>query len=525
MRIQHFKMRIITFLLLNIASVHVIYAQQKKLVAYVYEGNNRGLAQYFEMELKYNGTVIDKKISDENGKVEFNIKSGENFIIHGEREGFYSFEHNVNLLQNDEITYVKIPVKRLPGYDFEVLISEKMDTISRKAESIENTTTLVLNNTNKIIEAKEKNYKHDFSYKMMSGNHYSFLFSKEGYLTKRIEVNVNVNGCILCFTGLQLPQVAKSMTDDNKAGTISANMYLETLQFGVSKNIPNIVFDKTTDELNNSSKFEADKFALLLQDNANINIDLEYNNNAGYPNETVQKRILNFRKYLIKKGIDDSRISTKIIGPKNNEKSNYVSYSISAYNSNEAIAVHKDFKEKELPKIDIISEPALAENTATTNAVEHFSSPEKSIKKTEENNNPDELSKEAEIQHLYDNLKQEKAQKTESAVNEIKTSPKTETPEAIKAVAKPHNESNIIAISSEKYRVELMQLNIFLPIDAPIFKENPDVFTEKQKNKKIAYLTNSYPNEQEANARLKKIIQQGYNDAKVVKYIDGKRVE
>jgi hypothetical protein len=91
MRIQHFKMRIITFLLLNIASVHVIYAQQKKLVAYVYEGNNRGLAQYFEMELKYNGTVIDKKISDENGKVEFNIKKWRKFYNSWRKRRFLQF--------------------------------------------------------------------------------------------------------------------------------------------------------------------------------------------------------------------------------------------------------------------------------------------------------------------------------------------------------------------------------------------------------------------------------------------------
>jgi len=504
---------------------------QNKLVAYVYEANNRGLARNFELQLKRDGTVIDKKISDENGKVEFIIKNGENFVIHGEREGFYPFEQSVQLQNNETVTFIKIPVKRLPGYDFEVLISEKLDTISRKAESIENTTTLVLNNTNKTIETKVKNSKHDFSYKMLSGNHYSFLFSKEGYLTKRVEVNVNVNGCILCFTGLQLPQVAKTMTDDNKAGTISANMFLEALQFDFSKVIPNINFDKTTDELNNAAKVEADKFALFLQDNANINIALEYNNNVGFPMEMVEKRISNFRKYLIKKGVEDERISTSIIDKKAGEKSNYVSYKISSYNRNEPIAVNKDFKEKELPKIDLQNETITA--TASVEPKQQKPSIAEAVKNKSEEINEEEKVKNDEIKSLLENLKQEEQQKQEQTIakaeepkKQVIQETKNTVPVAVPTKKEPVQKQAELSVSQNvKYRVELMQLNIFLPVDAPIYKENPDVFTEKQKTKKVAYLTSSYPTENEAVQRVQKLQKQGYNDAKVIKYVDGKRVE
>ena len=55
------------------------------------------------------------------------------------------------------------------------------------------------------------------------------LIRKEGFLTKRIEVYVNVNGCIVCVDGVRelSPGVTDNLAAGNNEGTLLANIELD----------------------------------------------------------------------------------------------------------------------------------------------------------------------------------------------------------------------------------------------------------------------------------------------------------
>lgn len=550
---------------------NTVFAQKTSLVGYVYEGNNRGLIKEYEVELYRNGSKLSVTLSDEQGKFEFELPTGDNYTVKGKKEGFYAFEQTIQTTTGN-INYIKIPVKRLPGYDFEVLISEKPDTILRKAEAVENTEVLILNNTQKYVEKTLHNQASGFKFKMYSGNHYTFLIQKDGFYTKRVEVNVNVNGCILCFTGLNLPQVANTMTDNNMAGTVSASVYLERIVTdGTTTKIPNIIFDKTTNQLSNASKIEADKFATFLKDNANLNMQLTYKNVALYPSDVVNERIQLFKKYLIGKGIDGDKITTSIWQPnKITRGSNSVEYNVSGLNNNVRVLLPNDYKSEKEEKIiaqqDVktstaithvetkkenedtyieIKEPieiakpitysADSKKETTTTEVEKVLSEKSSIitdtkiirkdsiqpavatTKNTPTLTEQTITKEEQKQEVV-LLNTQKEKVIETPLSQPKTTLKADisTPKnEVKAESK--TERNI------KYKIEVLQLHIFLPASATVYKENSDVVAEKQKNGKIAYLTKSYYTEQEATERMNELKKMGYSESKIVQYINGER--
>ncbi|MEL6988842.1 MAG: OmpA family protein, partial [Bacteroidota bacterium] len=122
----------------------------------------------------------------------------------------------------------------------------------------------------------KENVNPNFNLTLKKGNHYTLLIRKEGYMTKRLEAYVNINGCILCFDGIGdvRPAVTDNLTEGNEMGTLLANIELDPVSVGKSFQLRNIYYSYNKAEIRPDAAQELDKLIIVLRDNPGIVIEL-----------------------------------------------------------------------------------------------------------------------------------------------------------------------------------------------------------------------------------------------------------
>jgi outer membrane protein OmpA-like peptidoglycan-associated protein len=136
-----------------------------------------------------------------------------------------------------------------------------------------------------------------FSFPIQSGVKYMVKGSKEGYLTKSVEV---------------LPD-CKSELD-----LVKLNMPLNKNKVNTSYIVENIYYDLDKSDIRPDAARELDKLVVMLQDNPEVKIELSSHTDSrqsdSYNNMLSQLRADAAVKYIISKGIDYNRITAKGYG-------------------------------------------------------------------------------------------------------------------------------------------------------------------------------------------------------------------
>jgi outer membrane protein OmpA-like peptidoglycan-associated protein len=143
---------------------------------------------------------------------------------------------------------------------------------------------------------------------------------KPGFIAKRIEVYVNVKGCILCVDGASTltPGITENLTANNTMGTLITNIELDRAK--LNKRIPlrNIYYDFDKWDIRPEAAEELDKVVTLLKDNPGLKVELgSHTDSRGkddYNMTLSDKRAAAAVAYIISEGVDSTRITSKGYG-------------------------------------------------------------------------------------------------------------------------------------------------------------------------------------------------------------------
>jgi outer membrane protein OmpA-like peptidoglycan-associated protein len=229
--------------------------------------------------------------------------------------------------QNVVVTHLEGPLDadlgmaRKPGYVFDITIFDKayehnpINTLRDCKVEIYNNTTA------QQVLSIEKLPKSTFNFSFAEGNHYTMLVRKQGYLNRRVEVYVNVNGCILCIEGMGVkePDVVPLMTHNNEIGHFLGTIDLDSIELGKRFQLNNIYYDFDKWAIRPEAASTLDKLAVFLKDNPGITVELgSHTDSRGgddYNLTLSERRAQSAVDYLVStQNIDTEKITSKGYG-------------------------------------------------------------------------------------------------------------------------------------------------------------------------------------------------------------------
>ena len=316
-------MTIRSLLIILLLSLATPIFTQINVEGYIYESGNRGFIDQANVTVS---SVDGEKefargISDESGKYSIELTSPGNYQIHIEKQPFFDLRQMINVADSERV-YLEHEVTRKPGYIFEITLAEKNEIDDTPKKALKEVLVEVYNNTIKedhlIIEELAVP---NFQVNMLKGNHYTILIRKEGYLSKRMEAFVDVEGCILCFEGVgQIsPGVSDNLSQENTIGTLLANVELEKYFEGKVIGLNDIYYETNKWNITQRGIEELDKVARFIKDNPGLTLELgshtDSRGTSAYNLNLSRKRAESAAAYLKEiKGIQADRLTYKGYG-------------------------------------------------------------------------------------------------------------------------------------------------------------------------------------------------------------------
>lgn len=307
-------------------------AQKATIEGYVFEDGNRGYLNVVNITIldKATKNPVTKALTNRNGVFLAEVPVGKEYIIKASKKVFEDTETMVSTVgkSEGESIYIKIKMKRKPGYRFEVTMSDVRES-DEPVNAIEGATIEVYNNTKEEKVIDYKNHKAPtFNLNFEQGNHYTIMIRKKDYFVKRMEAYVNVDGCILCFDGVGevtpgAPDRAPSnisdvLTEQNKQGTLLANVELQRIKMNESIKIDNIYYETNSARLRTAARAELDKLVTVLKDNPTLLIEIgshtDSNGKDAFNQKLSEKRAKSVVDYLVSKGVNKNAMISKGYG-------------------------------------------------------------------------------------------------------------------------------------------------------------------------------------------------------------------
>ena len=317
----------ILFLML-IATSTMAFGQKIVLDGYVFEEYNRGFLNEVKITvLDVTGIFIGETMSGLDGHFVFDgVEPGREYIAQYEKKIFKIARDTfstVGKTASDKI-FLKKQIERQPGYLLEVTLAEKRVSAEIPTDGINGCRIEVFNITKNKEELVIDSAKSQvFSVTLQQGNQYTVMIRKQGYFTKRMDANVNINGCYLCMDGFGTvnPGVTSNLTsaEDNKLGTLISNIELERMDVNRNIAIPNIYYPSASAELTYEARKELDKVISLMKNNPALIIELGSHTDSRGPEaanmKLSQDRAQAAVNYITASGwIEPSRLKAKGYG-------------------------------------------------------------------------------------------------------------------------------------------------------------------------------------------------------------------
>lgn len=258
--------------------------------------------------------------TDEDGSFSVDVPKVERYKILADRQTFFEKEVVVAPDQNGFVK-AKLGLDRKPGYVFDITLFDKAFE-HNPINTLRDCKVEIYNNTTKQQELTlEKWPKATFNFSFAEGNHYTILVRKQGYLNHRVEVYVNVNGCILCVDGMGVkePDVVPLMTHGNEVGYFLGAIDLDSLQIGKRFEFKNLYYDFNKWDIRPEAAKNLDKLATFLKDNPGLRFELgSHTDSRGsdpYNMTLSEKRAKSAVDYMIANcGVDSEAITSKGYG-------------------------------------------------------------------------------------------------------------------------------------------------------------------------------------------------------------------
>ena len=316
-------MKYLIHLCLLFLVVNVCLAQEStsKIEGYVYETNNRGFLSNVRITLLNadNGGVESTTLTDENGHFELSSDHDHSgFDVKAEHKLFFAKTVKVSPPEKGKTTsFVKLELERRPGYIFDVTLAESRSHENMVVDAIDGAKIEIYNNTTRKEELViDTLASPNFNFTFEQGNHYTVMVRKKGYLTKRMEAFINIEGCILCFEGVS--EVTDVMTQNNELGTFLANIELDRIAVNKTIELKNIYYDYDQSYIREDASKELDKVVAVLKDNPGISVELGSHTDSrgkdAYNMQLSDRRAAAAVAYLIANGIDANKLTSRGYG-------------------------------------------------------------------------------------------------------------------------------------------------------------------------------------------------------------------
>jgi outer membrane protein OmpA-like peptidoglycan-associated protein len=313
---------------ISLFSVGNILAQKVTLEGYVFEADNRGfLNEAIVTVLDESNTVKAETATNLQGFFTCDLEADHDYIVRVKKELMYPVADTITTKTGvkDGKVFAKIKMNRRPGYLFDVTLSESAwgnEDVGGGKSALTGSRIEIFNNTTGKEELVLADWQRPgFQYTFEQGNHYTVMVRKEGYITKRLEAHVNIDGCILCFEGLNnvRPEVSDVMTHGNEMGTLLANIELQKAELNKSMRIENIYYDYNKWDIRSDAAVELDKVINMMRDNPTLILELGSHTDARgkdeYNMDLSQKRAQSAVDYIVSNGkVSSDRIKAKGYG-------------------------------------------------------------------------------------------------------------------------------------------------------------------------------------------------------------------
>ena len=301
-----------------------LIGQNIEIDGYVYESGNRGFLDVVQVTV-FDGQdqELGKTFTDRTGHFTIKIPARFKYRIATFKDMFVEAETMLNVgdTGDGDKLFAKIEMKRAPGYTFEITLAEKRDHDSIVVDAIKGSRIEVYNNTKKTeVLVLEQHPEPHFDVALQKGNHYTILIRKDGYLGKRMEAFVDVEGCILCFEGIGSvnPGVSDNLTEGNEFGVLLANVELDKIYEGKTIPISNITYANGKANLNKSHEEGLLSLATIMKDNPDLTIEIgAHTDSRGKQEDNLnlsRERAKNVVDFLVNDGVAKSRLISKGYG-------------------------------------------------------------------------------------------------------------------------------------------------------------------------------------------------------------------
>ena len=319
-------MKYLLISVLQICFTCSLLAQSVTIEGYIKDSQNNRKLNNVDIKVTDNKESAPLMIStDDFGKYSIQATPGTTYGFELERVAYNSLSTTYAIDQDatEKIEH-NISMQRLPGYEFQADVKELLSggngADKRLGGELKNLKIEIYNNTlDKEIRVTEDDPKNTFEANFERGNHYTILIRKKGYFAKRIEVNVDIYGCILCFEGLgneYAPEV-ESATDGNDRGILIADIPMKKIIKDEAIRLDNIYYDYNKWNIRPDAKPALDKLVQTLKRNPII-IELgSHTDSRGtdeYNMTLSDKRAKSAVEYIVSRGIKSSRITSKGYG-------------------------------------------------------------------------------------------------------------------------------------------------------------------------------------------------------------------
>ncbi len=493
-------MRYISLIILMLSAFFTTNGQTIIIDGYTYETGNRGFIANAKIAIMDGEEVLKTTIADKEGHFVASVSSKEKYTLHLTSELHEDLKMQVNTTDktDDNKIFVKAAMRRLPGYLLDLTMAESRSSEDSIVDAITDARIDLFNNSTFEEVLVEEHYADpNFSLPLFKGNHYTILIRKEGYIAKRIEAFVDVEGCILCFEGLGSvrPGVTENLSRNNQIGVLLANVSLERAFSGKTIVLKDLYYDFGKAFLRPGAKKELNKLTRMMKDNPEIKVELgahtDSRGDAEKNKKLSKRRAENAVKYLTAKGIDPERIISFGYGESQlrNECKDGVSCSEEKHSYN---------RRTELKFLDIVKS---SEPVKSLKQMKMFDKAEKEM---------EELAFGGQVK-IEEKDSDKKADK-DAVDDKLGSKDKIDTPLATGKI------KDII------YKVLIRESATALPLDDDLFKTHVDLVEVKTETG-YKYLIGTYLEMDQIKEYYNNTVKVAYPESTIVKYGNGQIIE
>lgn len=256
-------------------------SQSVSVEGYAYEEGNRGFLNQVRVNFYEKGSdrFLVQAMSDETGLFTTTLPVGIDVRMEALKDLFEKVEQSVSTKgkSDGEKVFVKVEMIREPGYIFEVTLAPKRENEDIVVPAIKGALIEVYNNTTQEEEMVLTDHPHpDFKVNFKKGNHYTILIRKKGFLAKKMEAYVNVEGCILCFDGVGevRPGVTDNLSNGLQMGTLLANVEMDPVFEGKVMEFKDITYEFGKSKLTKQAITALTTLGNILYDNPGMTVEL-----------------------------------------------------------------------------------------------------------------------------------------------------------------------------------------------------------------------------------------------------------